>query len=75
LQRATPTADFTQADLPPLQQFCEAPRPPQTSPSGVQLPKRWQRRSPCASGAPHDPEQQSLSVVQKSWYGLQPPIG
>jgi hypothetical protein len=57
---------LTQLLLPPLQQFCEAPRPPQTSPSGTQLWARAQRRTPSLSGVPQDPEQHELSEVQTS---------
>lgn len=64
MQRETPVDEVWQPDLPPLQQFCDAPSPPHTSPSGTQLPTRSQRRSPDESAAPHLPEQQSLSFVQ-----------
>jgi hypothetical protein len=65
--RETPSPVLMQLDLPPLQQFCDAPRPPQTSPSGWQLnPPRVQRRTPSASTTPHDPEQHCLSDVQRS---------
>ena len=66
LQRETPVAVLWHPALPPEQQFCEAPRPPHTSPSGWQLPNRSQRRRPVASGTPHLSEQQSLSLVQRS---------
>jgi hypothetical protein len=64
MQRETPVDAVWHPDLPPLQQFCEAPSPPHTSPSGRQLPTRTQRRSPEESAVPHEPEQQSLSLVQ-----------
>jgi hypothetical protein len=65
-QRETPSLVLTQAALPPLQQFCDAPRPPQTSPSGTQLPTLAQRRTPTLSAVPHDPEQQSVFAVHTS---------
>jgi len=74
LQRETPVTLLWQPDLPPLQQFWLAPRPPHTSPSGTQLPTLWHRRTPPASAGPHEPEQQSLSLVQVSWKALHPPM-
>jgi hypothetical protein len=73
--RDTPSLVFTQAALPPLQQFCEAPMPPHTSPSGKQLPTFTQRCTPYASGAPHEPEQQSTLDVHTSSMARQPHIG
>jgi hypothetical protein len=66
---------LTQFDLPPLQQFCDAPRPPQTSPSGWQFCARWQRRTPSPSGVPHDPEQHCRFDVQMSFSAWHPHIG
>jgi hypothetical protein len=66
---------FPQAAFPPLQQFCEAPRPPHTSPSGRQLPTFTQRRTPYASAALHEPEQQSIFDVHTSSVARQPHIG
>jgi hypothetical protein len=74
-QRATPLQVARHAALPPVQQFCEAPRPPQTSPSGKQLPTLTHRRTPSASAVPQEPEQQAASDVQTSSYGLQAHIG
>jgi hypothetical protein len=75
-QRLTPLLVLTQLALPPLQQFCDAPLPPQTSPSGTQLkPVLLQRRTPSASGAPHSFEQHSKFAVHTSSYVVQPHIG
>jgi hypothetical protein len=74
-QRETPLLVARQTAFPPLQQFCDAPRPPQTSPSGTQVWALWQRRTPSVSAAPQEPEQQAPSEVQTSSSGLQPHIG
>jgi hypothetical protein len=80
-QRETPSLVLTQIALPPLQQFCDAPRPPQTSPSATQVlppvfgPVELQRRTPSASAVPHDPVQHSRFEVQTSLTGRQPHIG
>jgi len=74
-QRETPLVVRWQDALPPVQQFWEAPSPPQTSPSGRQLPPRSHRRRPRASGVPHACEQHSAFLVQTSWYVRQPPSG
>jgi hypothetical protein len=74
-QRETPSLVLMQTALPPLQQFCDAPRPPQTSPSGTQFCTLTQRRTPRLSGVPHDPEQQSGLDVHTSFNGRQPHIG
>ncbi len=63
MQRQTPVIELWQPLLPPLQQFCVTPWPPQTSPSGWQLPTRAQRESPEPSGW-QLPEQQSELFVQ-----------
>jgi hypothetical protein len=73
LHRATPIAVALQDALPPLQQFCDEPRPPHTSPSARQL-SLPHRRSPYASTAAHFAEQQSRSFVQISLYARQPPM-
>jgi hypothetical protein len=65
-QRETPLPVGRHEALPPLQQFCEEPRPPQTSPSGRQLPALTHRRTPSASAVPQEPEQQAPSEVQTS---------
>ncbi len=65
-QRLTPSPVVTQLALPPVQQFCDAPRPPHTSPSGTQFCARTHRRTPSGSGAPHEPEQHSRSEVHTS---------
>ncbi len=73
--RETPSPVVRQLLLPPLQQFWDAPRPPQTSPSGTQLCARTQRRTPSASGVPHDPEQHCPFETHTSSYGRHPHIG
>jgi hypothetical protein len=80
-QRLTPFSVLRQMALPPLQQFCDAPLPPQTSPSARQLvppvlgPLLLQRRTPSTSGALQVPEQHSTSEVQTSFTATQPHIG
>jgi hypothetical protein len=75
-QRLTPLLVLTQLALPPLQQFCDAPLPPHTSPSGTQLnPVLLQRRTPSASGGPHSFEQHSKFAVHMSSYVWHPHIG
>jgi hypothetical protein len=74
--RLTPSLVVTQLLLPPEQQFCDAPLPPHTSPSGTQLnPVLLHRRTPSASGAPHSFEQHSKFAVHRSSYVWQPHIG
>jgi hypothetical protein len=65
-QRETPSPVLMQLALPPVQQFCDAPSPPHTSPSGWQFCAFAQRRTPSPSGVPHDPEQHCLSPVHTS---------
>jgi hypothetical protein len=65
-QRFTPSSVGTQLDLPPLQQFWDAPRPPHTSPSGTQFCAFTQRRTPSASAVPQEPEQHPASEMQTS---------
>jgi hypothetical protein len=64
-----------QTALPPLQQFCDAPFPPHTSPSGTQFCARAQRRTPSASGVPHEPEQHWRSSTHTSFNATQPHMG
>jgi hypothetical protein len=72
-QRDTPMLVFWHAALPPLQQFCEAPCPPHTSPSARQW-RPAQRRRPKPSAAPHVIEQHCAFEVQISLSTRQPPM-